>query len=265
MKIRLTAIALFAALTLAACSSPPAAAPTQAPAPTNPPAAPTEAPKPTDVPAPTEAPKPTDAPAPTEAPKPTEAPAAASGAKTYKLVEGESKASYEVEETFFNENNKLETAIGVTTKVNGEISLDTANPSKTSVGEITVDISLLQSIQHEKGRASGRRDGFIRNNSLESSKFPIAKFKPTKIEGLPEAYQAGQELSFKMTGDMTIRETTKPATWDVKAKLDGEKLVGTATTQIKMSEFGVVPPRLAFLSVVDDTKLKVEFVANPTQ
>lgn len=215
-----------------------AAAPTEAPAATEPPPAATEPP-----------------PAPTEAPA---APAAA-GAKTYKIAGDQSEASYSVGEVFINQNNKFVTAVGITQKIEGEIMLDAANPAQTTVGEIKIDISALTS-------DSGRRDNAIRGRWLESEKFPIATFKPTKIEGLPATYTAGEELTFKMTGDMLVRETTVPVTWDVKAKLDGDKLVGEATTAIKMSQFGFEAPNIAnILKAEDDAKLTFKFVALPTQ
>ena len=135
--------------------------------------------------------------------------------------------------------------------------LDTANPANTKVGEITVDISVLKS-------DSDRRDGAIQRDWLESSKFPIAKFVPTGYEGLPAAYEAGQDLTFKMTGDMTVKETTIPVTWDVVARYDGSQLTGTATTQIKMSDFAFEAPNIAgMLRAEDDAKLVLEFVARP--
>jgi polyisoprenoid-binding protein YceI len=215
----------------------------------------------------TTAPVATEAPAaatvaPTEPPPAaTEAPAApaATGAKVYKIAGDQSEASYSVGEVFISQNNKFVTAIGITQKIEGLITLDVANPSKTTVGEITIDISALTS-------DSGRRDNAIRGRWLESEKFPMAKFKPTKIEGLPETYTAGQELTFKMTGDMIVRETTVPVTWDVKAKLDGDKLVGEASTAIKMSAFGFEAPNVAnILKAEDDAKLAFKFVALPTQ
>jgi polyisoprenoid-binding protein YceI len=210
----------------------------------------------------TTAPAPTEAPAATEPPPaPTEAPAApaAGGAKTYKIAGEQSEASYSVGEVFINQNNKFVTAVGITQKIEGEIMLDAANPAQTTVGEIKIDISALTS-------DSGRRDNAIRGRWLESEKFPIAMFKPTKIEGLPATYTAGEELMFKMTGDMLVRETTVPVTWDVKAKLDGDKLVGEATTAIKMSQFGFEAPNIAnILKAEDDAKLTFKFVALPTQ
>ena len=98
--------------------------------------------------------------------------------------------------------------------------------------------------------------------SSKSSRFPIARFVPTNIEGLPDSYSAGQELTFKVTGDLTVKETTRPVTFDVTARIEGDTLVGTATTTILMSEYGVGPITLAgILGTEDEVKITLTFVA----
>lgn len=177
---------------------------------------------------------------------------------------GESKAQYEVDEVFFNQNNKLATAIGITDNINGEIKLDPNDPSKTQVGKVSVNIQVLKSDGHPNGNGSARRDSFIRTQWLESAKFPIAEFNPTKLEGLPTSYKVGDTLKFKMIGDMKVKETSKPITWDVEAIYDGSALKGSATTAVKMTMFNFDPPNIAgMLKANDDAKLKLTFTAKP--
>ena len=87
---------------------------------------------------------------------------------------------------------------------------------------------------------------------------------PTNIDGLPDSYTPGQELTFKVTGDLQIKETTKPVTFDVTAKVDNSQLTGTASTNILMSDFGVGPIQLAgILGTEDQVKLDMNFTAQP--
>ena len=236
--------ALAGAIVLSACGGTPTA-----PAPTA-----TTQPQPAvSTAAPTETP--TESATPAEATVAAEPAPADASTVTLKIVPDESTASYAVDETFLNQNNRLATAIGVTTIINGEIALDPQNPANTTISEITVDISALKS-------DSDRRDSAIRSNWLESAKYPIARFVPTGYEGLPASYEIGQELTFKMTGDMTVRDTTIPVTWDVVARYDGSQLAGTATTEIKMSSFNFAAPSIAgILRAEDDAKLTLTFVA----
>ncbi len=175
----------------------------------------------------------------------------------YKIVPGESKAEYQVGETFFSQNNRFNLAVGVTPVVNGEITLDMANPQNAQVGVVTVDISRLQS-------DSGRRDGIIRDRWLESSTYPVATFTPTKIEGLPTAYNMGDEITFQITGDLTVRQATLPVTFEVKARLLNNELSGTAETTVSLGDFGVGPIEIAGMLKTEDTaRLVLNFVARP--
>lgn len=235
MKSLPFSLLLFTAVVLAGCSIP--ATPTLAPAQptaTAPIAAPTAAP--------------------TQAPAATETPAATpEGLVRFVLVPEKSQASYAIDETFLNQNNKLVTAVGVTQGMSGELQLNYADPAGSSFGEIAVDISLLKS-------DSERRDNAIRGRWLESAKFPIARFNVSTVNNFPANPVEGSPISFQLVGDMTIREVTRPVTWQVTAVLDGKELTGTATTQILLADFGVEPPSIAgILNVTDSAALTVDF------
>ena len=164
---------------------------------------------------------------------------------TFTLISEETVVSYSVEETFLNENNRLATAIGKTSQVTGELTVDLENPANIEFSEFSVDISTLQS-------DSSRRDNAIRRDWLESSQFPLARFVVKELSGFPDSPQEGQPLQFKMIGDLTVREATLPVTWDVTATLNGDRLTGTATTFIMMADWGVPPPNIAGILIVKD-------------
>lgn len=261
------------ALALSACGSPqatpdlvvPPAAVTEAVAATTAPVVNTEAAATEAAPvaaSPTAAADPVQSPAgskvtsgPSAAIKPVGTPVMANLA-TFTLVPGESRAEYQVGETFF-EGNRFNLAIGVTTAVTGQIKVDPSIPSTAQIGEITVDVSQLTS-------DSSRRDGRIRQSWLESSTYPIARFVPTKIEGLPDSYTPGEEITFTITGDLTVKTVTLPVTFNVTARLQDSALTGVAETTIKLSDFGVGPIEIAgFLGTEDEAKLVLNFVARP--
>ena len=117
------------------------------------------------------------------------------------------------------------------------------------------DISTLTSDQN-------RRDNAIRRDWLQSSRFPTATFKATAIQNAPASYNEGEEATFQLLGDLTIREVTKPVTFDVTATLQGDTIRGEATTQIKMTDFGFEPPAIGnILTVGDDTVITLKFAA----
>ncbi len=256
-------------LVLVACG--PGETPTSAPPADTPvPAAqqaPTELP-PTEPP-PTATPLP---PSPTPPPaeiavEPTSEPASqpaepVSSVRTFAVVPEQSRASYIVAEEFFGGaldslgiQPGLVDTIGSTQEVTGQMQLDLANPAQPVVSsQFTVNLQSLTSDQ-------SRRDNRIRQANLESNTYPLATFTITSIENGPAAYTEGQEVTFQANGDITIREVTRPAVFEVTAKLEGGVISGVATTQLKMTDFGFEPPNFANLfSVADDFTAKVEFV-----
>ena len=209
--------------------------------------------------APTQAPaQPTEPPAATQAAaQPTAAAPAAGSAAVYRIDAAQSEARYEVGETFF-QGNRFNLAVGRTKGIAGEVLVDFANPANSQIGPIVINVSQLTSDE-------GRRDNYIRNNALQSSQYPEATFKPTKVEGLPASAKPGDQLTLKVTGDLTVKQTTKPVTFDVTLQADQNMLTGTAAAEIVLSDFDAGPIQLAMLQTEDKAKLVFEFVALPAQ
>ncbi|MDQ3327290.1 MAG: YceI family protein [Chloroflexota bacterium] len=181
--------------------------------------------------------------------KPTARPA-----RVFRIDPKRSRATYKATEIFL-ENNRSESPVGVTQAVSGEIRVNPDNPAATRVGEIAVDISQLTT-------GESRRDNAIRRQWLESATYPIARFRNATLTELPTRVEEGKPFTFKMTGDMTIREATRKQTWSVTATLSGDTLQGKASTGIKMIQYGVDPPNIpGFVRVEDEVALTLEFVA----
>ena len=190
--------------------------------------------------------------------QPAAAPVQASGAgKVYHIDPTQSEAHYEVAETFF-QGNRLNLAIGRTKGIAGDVLVDFSNPANSQIGTVVINVNQLTSDED-------RRDNFIRNNFLQSAQYPQATFKPTKIEGLPASVKPGDQLTLKVTGDLTVKQTTKPVTFDVTLTANQDKLTGTASTQVALSDFGVGPIQIAMLQTEDKAKLVFDFVAIPGQ
>lgn len=181
--------------------------------------------------------------------------AAPATAQRFTIVPGESSVTYRVDETLFNEGNRLQTAVGTTTAVSGQIIVDRTRPANSRIGPITIDISQFKS-------DSERRDNAIRQRWLESAKYPNAVFTATAIEGLPTTYQNGREIPVEITGNLKIRDVTRPTTWAVTITLNGNTLVVTGMTDIKMTDFGFDPPAIFFLKTENDVRLEFRLVAN---
>ncbi|MBE9473287.1 MAG: YceI family protein [Chloroflexi bacterium] len=185
----------------------------------------------------------------------TSYPAPEGGMEVFVIVPGESEVSYEVGEVFLNQDNAFNLAIGVTSEVNGEILVDRDNLQNSTIGPIRIDVSQFTS-------DSQRRDNAIRERFLESAIFPIVEFTPREIQGLPESYQEGQQITFLVSGDLTVRDVTKPVTFEVSFVGEGDTMTGEATTTILMSDFGFGPISIGgILNTEDEVKVNFAFVA----
>jgi polyisoprenoid-binding protein YceI len=184
------------------------------------------------------------------------------GEHTFVIVPEQSKASYLANEEFFG--GALEKygitagrkgAVGSTRAIEGRFRLDPASlPTEASENTFTVRMNTLSSDQ-------SIRDQWIKENGPTFNDYPLATFKAKVIERGQSA--SPSELAFKLRGDLTVREIPKPVTFDVKARLVGDTLTGTATASgLKMSDFGI--EQLSFfntLTVADEFGIEIQFTA----
>jgi polyisoprenoid-binding protein YceI len=206
------------------------------------------------------------APAPT--PTPTPAPAAnqagaAGGLRTFVIVPAESKATYLADEEFFGGALAKygiaagdSDVVGATQEFEGQIQLNLDDLS-SALGDnhFTVQMNTLTTDRE-------LRDGWIRENGPRFNDYPLATFQATAIEGAPASYSEGEEITFQLGGDLTIREITRPVTFNVTASLTGDTLTGVATTRLLMSDFGIEPPSFVdTLTVADEFGIEVQFTA----
>lgn len=167
------------------------------------------------------------------------------------LVQGKSEARYRVREQLANVSLPSD-AIGRTQAITGQIIGKTDGSIVSADSKFVVDLRTLQSDRSQ-------RDNFIKQSVLETSKYPNATFVPTKVEGLALTIPPASDVSFKLIGDLTIRNVTKQVTWDVSCKSGGDQGTCTATTSFKFSYFDLTQPRVpVVLSVEDNIKLEVD-------
>jgi polyisoprenoid-binding protein YceI len=151
------------------------------------------------------------------------------------------------------------TAVGTTTLVAGEIALNRARPSASELGEIVVNVEAFTS-------DSTLRDKRIRHDYLESTAYPYATFTPDTIVGLPDApVDDGEPVEIEVTGALTVKETTMPATFAGTVGLAGDELTASLSTTVLMSDFDVGPIAVSGLvSTADEVDLEFDLVARST-
>ncbi len=183
--------------------------------------------------------------------------------RTFVVVPQESRAAYIVDEEFFSAAlNKLGIqpgkvkVTGSTQAVEGFIQLNLSDLS-APLGDnrFTVRINTLATDRDD-------RDRWIREKGPRLNDYPLATFVATALTDAPSTYTEGEEVTFKLIGDLMIREVTKQVTFEVTASLSGDTLRGVARTRLRMSDFGIEPPSFAnTLTVADEFELEIQITA----
>jgi len=174
--------------------------------------------------------------------------------RTYHIAaDGRNMAGFRIEDA-------LETIDGTTTKVSGTIAADPENAAASSV-EITADLSAIDT-------GVDLRDGHIRDEFVETKKFPRATFKSVEVTAPATPIVANQPFEVTVSGDFTMHGVTKRISTPVRivlipesaitrsARGPGDWLHATAAFPINLSDFGIKIPT-SFASDRVDVRLDV--------
>lgn len=167
-----------------------------------------------------------------------------------------SKATFTIVEVLFGKPN---TVVGATNQVAGQILVNQQDPSKSQLGEIKVDLSALITDNPLRTRTL---QGRILETDTPANQY--GTFVAKSITGLPSSIAAGQQVSFKITGDLTIHQVTKTVTFDAKVTMvSAHQLTGQAQATVKYGDFNIAIPDVPSVTGVGDTViLTLTFTAN---
>ena len=138
---------------------------------------------------------------------------------------------YHLQVEFAVKHFGMMTVRGHFTEVTASGNLDPANPEASSV-EVSINTASLKT--HNEQRDNDLRS----SNFLEVDKYPTVTFKSKRIE------PAGKD-QYRMTGDLTIKGTTKPLTLkvlrygEINDERMGHRLAYSAEGEINRKEFGL--------------------------
>jgi polyisoprenoid-binding protein YceI len=124
----------------------------------------------------------------------------------------------------------ISTVKGRIADIEGTISIDEKNPRNSSV-EATLKTASIDT------RTEPRDDHLRSGDFLNVEKYPEIKFRSTRFDG--------DRKAFKLTGDLTIRDVTRPITLDVefegqtKDPWGGERVGFSAKGKIDRRDFGL--------------------------
>src|SRR5438067_3881913 len=146
----------------------------------------------------------------------------------------------------------ISTVKGRFTGIQGTIVDVAENPALSSV-EVAIDPASIST-------ADDKRDAHLRSpDFFDTATYPTITFKSTRVVGTRE--------EFKVTGDLTVRDQTRPVTLDVTFNGTGTSPFGqriasfSASTQLNRKDFGLnwnVALETGGVLVSDKFKLEIE-------
>lgn len=125
----------------------------------------------------------------------------------------------------------VSTVKGRFTGIDGTISFDEANPERSSV-VATIDAATIDT-------GEPQRDAHLRSaDFFDVERYPHITFRSTRVE------RVGEDR-YRIAGDLTIRDVTRPVVLDaeyegqIKDAYGKQRAAITATTQIDRRDFGL--------------------------
>lgn len=148
--------------------------------------------------------------------------------------------------------------IGTTNQIAGQVAVNLNDLSAAQVGEILINARALTT-------DDSRRNQAIRNRILFTDQYEFIRFQPTQISGLSGSAAPGQTFTFQISGDLTIKDVTRPIVFDVTAQVESaERISGLAKATISRADFNLIVPSVPFVANVgDNILLEISFVLTP--
>jgi polyisoprenoid-binding protein YceI len=155
----------------------------------------------------------------------------------------QSQLGYRVKEVLFGQSTE---GVGRTNAITGTLTIGGTTVEK---GDFTVDMTRVQS-------DSGNRDNQFRGRIMDTSKFPTSTFTLTQPIDLGSVPAEGQAVSAKATGDLTLRGTTKPVTFDVQARRKDGTIEVSGSIPIVFADYNIPNPSFGPASTADNGTLE---------
>ena len=174
--------------------------------------------------------------------------------RLYRIVPGGgSRASYHIEERL---GGLSRTTVGTTTVLAGEIAVNLVDLAASRVGEIVVNVEMFQS-------DSALRDKRIRHDFLESGHWPFVRFRPSVVEGFDTEFADGAVYEIAITGELTVKETTRTETFTGTVTVTPDALSAAMSATVLSSHYDVGPINIARLvHTSDEVILAFELIAD---
>ncbi len=142
----------------------------------------------------------------------------------------------------------------------GKIEVSLKDESQAAV-EIEAESKSLTNVDQNMSEFERKEfHGILNNTVVESDKFPKIKFVSAAAS---DAKKSGANLSFTLSGDLTLHGVTKQVSFPVNVTMTKEQLRATGEGKLKQSDFGMKPYSggLGMIKIGDEVKVNFVIVA----
>lgn len=161
--------------------------------------------------------------------------------KTWKPLAGKSEVT-------FSAKFRMGDFSGRTEAVSGEFKFDPADLRQAVAGSLTVEASTLRT-------GVDGRDRDLRK-TMETDRFPQIRFQVESAEASFPTITDKADVLLTIHGQMFIRDVQRPMTFLGRVRSreggrDGTGLWVRGDASLRMTDFGITPPRRLFMAVED--------------
>lgn len=155
-----------------------------------------------------------------------------------------SQAGYRVDEVLLGRNTE---AAGRTDDVTGELVI---SGSQVTDATVTVDMATVTSDE-------SKRDNQFRGRIMSVANYPTSTFELTQPIDVGDLPADGEKITVPVTGELTLRGTTKTVTIDLVARRNGANIEVNGTVPIVFAEWNIPNPSFGPVTTEDHGELEL--------
>lgn len=171
----------------------------------------------------------------------------------YEIDPERSEAGFVMQTTWHGVEGRTKAVSGAIVSESGDLFAD---------GRVSV---VVQAAQLDTGNE--RRDKVMREDELETSRYPTIEFNstrpPTLLSTVRNADGGYTEVSLTLEGNLSVHGVTRATTVAVTARRDGEAWVMTGEVPVRLTDHKIPDPSIFLNHVQDEVKVVFSLRTKP--
>ena len=146
---------------------------------------------------------------------------------------------------------------GTTEDITAEITVDPASVPAGVIGSVVVKPAGIRT-------GVGERDRDLRK-ALAVDRYPEMRFRIGEVQASFPSLAERVDITLEVSGTMVIGGVERPLTWTGRARIEEGRLWVRGETELKLTDFGITPPRKFFLAVRDRVRASFDLRLAPRE